>query len=141
SYPASAGMKGEYGPVVFRAHTSTPQDALDIWNERCIGGPVAHVGGKWNGDNSAIWGVMHAMCSHPFDRDGGEGVAGLPENFSPLCALPPANCCIFDRGMNDAAYLDVHSARCQVFGPWRWVMPDAFFRLGYPTLAGMARPT
>ena len=134
--PASTGVAGTYGPVVIRAHNTTALDIARMWTSRGISAPVAYEGGTWNGDPGAVWGIFHAFCSHPWDRDGGPGAPGLPAEFSPDSTLNPANTCIFDRGMASATWLDSHSLRTTVGGQWSISLPDAFFPIADPAYSG-----
>lgn len=136
SLPGAAGVTATYGPVVVRAHATTPIDASRIWTNRSIAAPIAFQGGTWNGDFGAVWGTFHAFCSHPWDRDGGPGAPGLPGEFSTHSILTPSNTCIFDRGMTNATWLDAHSIRTAVGGTWSISLPDPFFAVTEPGYVG-----
>lgn len=136
SIAGSTGVAGTFGPVTVRGHATTPTDATRLWAAKQISAPVSYEGGTWNGDPGAVWGTFHAMCSHPWDRDGGVGTAALPSEFSDSSALTPSNTCVFDRGMASATWLDAHSARTTVVGRWDVSLPDPFFNLAQPMFPG-----
>jgi hypothetical protein len=137
SLAGSNGVAGAFGPVVVRAHATSPADATRLWGTKQISAPVAYEGGTWNGDPGAVWGTFHAMCSHPSDRDGAVGTPGLPAEFSDASTLTPSNTCVFDRGMAGATWLDAHSARTTIVGNWAISLPDPFFHLARPMFPGI----